>query len=983
MNLKNHKYKQPTWLLLPVTAALMAAGATVSAYAATAAGTEIKNLATVSYEDAAGNTYTAQSNEAVVTVAQVYSATVNSTDTNLTASPGQPVDISYTLENTGNGPDTYVLSAANGIVGGDAIDADTVTIYEDLNNNGQADAGEPVITDLTLTAGEIKSIVVRADVPTNAIAGEDLGITLTAEAEEGTGAAVAASVVDLTAGKGPDTFDSTVESLITVTGDAVIVSTKSSVHNTATNEITYTVTVMNNGNADATDVTLLDAIPENTTLVAGSATTSGLITSNGDTLPATAVLDETTLSIDFNGDGDATDTGLDGINAVDAVLPPNATVTISYTVSYDPAVVAGGTVISNIAYVAADVDGDGVQDAPGSTNQVNDTVNDTLLVSITDTGEATGGDGINDGQDDDAANDIQLVDQISAGDVVVFKNIVTNSGNTDDVLELSYDIGTFPVGTIITFWNDAGTVQLSDSNSAFGPDAGLIAAGASETITVKAQLPSGFSGAGDFDALVTVTSAADPTVTDTVTEKLSLINDATIDIHNASGGTLGTDENPIGTPAYVPVNTIAADANSTVDIPLFIDNDGDAPNSFQLAVGGVYDATTDTVSALPAGWTVEYFLADAAGAPTGAAITSTPVIAGNTTDFAIVAVVTIPADQTQAVGDYSADNDGDGAVDTIDGNGDGDGDYSLFFQISSAGTGATDVTMESIDVNPTISASLSPNGSAQINPGGTEEYLNTLSNNGNAVQTYEIASTNSGPGWTSTLSVDTDGDGVADTEIANLTPGTIQVQQPDGSVVTVEVAIGAGGNPEFTLDAGEELPIAATVFAPATAPDGQVDVLTITATNTVTGDVVTAQNQTQAVTGQVNIVKTVAVDTDCDGAADTPFAAVQPASVAVEPDQCVIWQVVAQNQGAADAFNVQIHDAVPAFTTFVPGSLSYCLNQNCTVAPVTDVVGDDAGEEAAGDVVFYIGGSSTPASGLGGELVSGDFATVQFSVRVD
>ena len=146
---KNHKFKSSAWLVLPVTVALMAAGATFNAWGATAAGTEIKNLATVSYEDSSGNSYTAQSNEAVVTVAQVYSAAINSTDTNLTASPGQPVDLSYTLENTGNGTDTFVLSAADGIVGGDSIDADSIAIYEDLNNNGQADAGEPVISQVS------------------------------------------------------------------------------------------------------------------------------------------------------------------------------------------------------------------------------------------------------------------------------------------------------------------------------------------------------------------------------------------------------------------------------------------------------------------------------------------------------------------------------------------------------------------------------------------------------------------------------------------------------------------------------------------------------------------------------------------------------------------------------------------------------------------------------------------------------------------
>ena len=980
MDFSIQKCRKTAWKLLPATAVLMATGVTLSAYGATIAGTEIRNLATVSYEDSAGNSFTAQSNEAIVTVAQVYSASINSTDTSVAASPGQPVDISYTLENTGNGPDTYDLSAIDGIVGGDDIDADSIVIFADLNNNGQADAGEPAITDLTLTAGEIASIVVRAEVPSDALAGEELGVTLTAQAQEGTGSAVAASVSDLTANQGPDGLDGTVESLITVTGDAVVVATKNSVHNSAAAQIDYTITIQNNGNADALNVVLQDAIPANTNFVAGSAVASGLITSNSDILPAlgVGVLDETADGIDYNNDGDTLDT-LDGLTATDAVLPANATVTVSYTVSYDPALVSGGTVISNIAYITADVDGDGVADAPISTNQANVTIGNIALVTITDTAENTGGDSINDGQDDDAANDVQLVDQASAGEAVIFRNLVANNGNADDILELSISNTSFPAGTVFTFWNEAITVQLGDSNGAFGVDAGLIPVGSSETITVIAQLPASINGPGNYDAVVTVTSANDTSITDTVTVRLGNIVESTIDIHNASGGVLGTDENPIGTPDYSAVSTIAADVNTSVNIPLFIDNDGNAGNAFQLAAGGVFDSATSAVNNLPSGWNVEFFLSDSNGNPTGAPVTATPVIAGQSTDFEIIAVVSIP-DQTLAVGNYSVDNDADGVVETVDGNNDGDGDYLLFFQVTSNSTGASDVTTAAVDVNPVIAASLSPNGSAQIAPGGTELYQNTLANNGNDAATYEIDSSNSQASWSSTLSVDTDGDGAADTELANITAGTIQVQQPNGSVVAVEVAISASGQPIFTLDAGELLPIDATVFAPANAVDSEVDVLTINATNVDTGDVVTAQNQTQVVSGQVNIIKTVAIDNNCDGAPDTAFVS-NPGTV--EPGQCLVWQIVAQNQGAANAFNVQVRDAAPAFTTYVPGSMSYCQSQNCVLVPVTDTVGDDEGEETAGDVVFYVGTGATPASGLGGELIAGEFATVQFSVQVD
>ena len=980
MDFSIQKCRKTAWKLLPATAVLMATGVTLSAYGATIAGTEIRNLATVSYEDSAGNSFTAQSNEAIVTVAQVYSASINSTDTSVAASPGQPVDISYTLENTGNGPDTYDLSAIDGIVGGDDIDADSIVIFADLNNNGQADAGEPAITDLTLTAGEIASIVVRAEVPSDALAGEELGVTLTAQAQEGTGSAVAASVSDLTANQGPDGLDGTVESLITVTGGAVVGATKNAVHNSAAAQIDYTITIQNNGNADALNVVLQDAIPANTNFVAGSAVASGLITSNSDILPAlgVGVLDETADGIDYNNDGDTLDT-LDGLTATDAVLPANATVTVSYTVSYDPALVSGGTRISNIAYITADVDGDGVADTLIPTNQANVTIGNIALVTITDTAENTGGDSINDGQDDDAANDVQLVDQASAGEAVIFRNLVANNGNADDILELSISNTSFPAGTVFTFWNEAITVQLGDSNGAFGVDAGLIPVGSSETITVIAQLPASINGPGNYDAVVTVTSANDTSITDTVTVRLGNIVESTIDIHNASGGVLGTDENPIGTPDYSAVSTIAADVNTSVNIPLFIDNDGNAGNAFQLAAGGVFDSATSAVNNLPSGWNVEFFLSDSNGNPTGAPVTATPVIAGQSTDFEIIAVVSIP-DQTLAVGNYSVDNDADGVVETVDGNNDGDGDYLLFFQVTSNSTGASDVTTAAVDVNPVIAASLSPNGSAQIAPGGTELYQNTLANSGNDAATYEIDSSNSQASWSSTLSVDTDGDGAADTELANITAGTIQVQQPNGSVVAVEVAISASGQPIFTLDAGELLPIDATVFAPANAVDSEVDVLTINATNVDTGDVVTAQNQTQVVSGQVNIIKTVAIDNNCDGAPDTAFVS-NPGTV--EPGQCLVWQIVAQNQGAANAFNVQVRDAAPAFTTYVPGSMSYCQSQNCVLVPVTDTVGDDEGEETAGDVVFYVGTGATPASGLGGELIAGEFATVQFSVQVD
>ncbi len=969
------------WQVVPIAFALAAAGTATGVYAATAAGTQIKNLATVSYEDAAGNQFSAQSNEAVVTVAQVYSATIG-TDSTVTASPGQPVYLPFVLENTGNGSDNFSLTASDDTSVVDDLNADSIRIYDDSNGNGQADSGELEISSLSLAAGAIRSIVVEVQVPPTAIADETIGVTLTAEAEEGTGSVVAGSVTDVTTSQGLDGFNGTVESIITVTADAVVVATKSSALDVINSEITYTIQLMNNGNAPAATVAINDAFPENTSYVNASAIASGLLASNGDTLPAVVTLDETVDGVDYNGDGDTLDTGLSGLSASDLELPPNSTVSLAYTVSYDPLVIGGGTVIANTAFVFPDVNGDGAVDSPVPTNLVYDIIVSTYGVAIADTAEDTGGDQINDGQDDDEANQIQLVDEVAAGATVAFKNVITNTGNVADILELSIVNSSgspFPTGTVFTFWDSTGLVQLTDSNGISGVDAGTIAAGASETITIKAALPPSISGPGNYDAFITVTSAGKPDQSASMTERLSLITQPTVDIHNARGGLLGIDEDPLGTPDYSAVNTITANIGDTVTIPLFIDNDSDASVSYQLGVGGSYDDATNTLGSLPAGWVVEYFLSDGTG-PTGSPVTSTPAIPGNTEDFEIFAVVTVPSDQTQALFDFSSDNDADAVDENLDGNGDGDGDYPLFFEVSSTGTGANDVTVEAIDVNTVHAVTLTPSGSSQIESGGTVVFPHTLANNGNADATLELTATNSLPGWTNTVLIDTVGNGVPDTELGNLTAGTITVQQPDGTDVTLTVTV-AGGVPGLTVPPGANIPLSATVFAPSSASDGDVDTLTISATDSSAGTTAIAQDQSQIVAGQVRITKTVAVDTDCDNDADSTFAETQ--TTLVEPDQCVIWQIVAENQGTADAYKVLVTDAIPPFSTFEAGSLRYCITSACTPGIVTDGTGDDAGEESAGNISFYVGADATPATGVGGTLVSGDQATVRFTVRVD
>lgn len=979
-----------------------------SVMAATAAGVQIKNIATVTYEDAAGNVYTAQSDEAIVTVAQVYSATMG-VDVDVTASAGQIVYLPYVLTNTGNGADVFDLTVANAITGLDDIDSSNITIYEDANGSGEPDSGELAISSITLPANVNNSVnlVVAVEVPATASNGDTLGITLTAQAREGGAAGVVNSVTDTTAGQGRDGLDGTNESLITVTGDAVLVVTKSSTHDVASNQITYTVNVNNTGNRIARDVVIFDGLPANTTLV--SSGVSGLLTTNNDILNTSSNLDESLLNIDLNADGDTTDAdeatiGLDlntdgdsldssvfGVYAIDKELAPGASSSLTFTVSYDPAVLGGGYIVENAAHVSGDTDGDinVLPDVLVSSNINADTINADYGVQISDT--AIGADPANNdgGDDDEESNDDQFVTQVAAGSTVQFLAEISNTGNAADIFELSVQAGNFPAGTIFSFFDENGLVQLTDSNNS-GVDTGVMNAGASRIIMIKATLPANVSGiapapATEYQATVTATSANDPaanTSNDTMDISLGIIVEAVVDLHNSSNGLAGSNEDPLGTTPYAAITTFSGAIGNTVSIPLYIDNESGASDSYALSVGSSWNGTV--LGALPAGWSVQFFEGDGNGNQTGQPITSTPLIPGGQLNVEFIAVVTIPNDNSLAISNFEIDNDGDTVIDSLDGNTDGDGDYPMFFRVESVNTGASDTKLDAIDVGANRQLSLVSPGSNQLEPGNTVNFDHTLSNVGNIAEVVELTSSNSQTNWTSTLRIDTNGDGIVDTTLSALVPGDITVQQPNGVDVVVTITDADNdGNPEFSLQPGYVIPLNATIFAPSNAPVGQINSTTIVATNVDTAaDAPSASlsDQVSVVNGQVRLTKQVALDALCDGNPDAAFVTVL--AVGVEPGQCAIWQVVAENQGAANANNTIIHDTVPNFSDYEVGSLRYCLSAGCPPGVVTDDAADDAGTFDAGNITFFVGNNADPVLGEGGVLIPGERATVRFGVRV-
>src|SRR5262245_43266864 len=120
-----------------VMAALL--GAPLASHAAgTPAGTNIQNTAQVSYT-VGGSAVTTSSNTTSVRVAEILDAVLTLAAPTVTVSPGATAEeLVYTLTNTGNGSETFNLTALSAGVTGDDFDPTLASpaIYFDTDNSG-------------------------------------------------------------------------------------------------------------------------------------------------------------------------------------------------------------------------------------------------------------------------------------------------------------------------------------------------------------------------------------------------------------------------------------------------------------------------------------------------------------------------------------------------------------------------------------------------------------------------------------------------------------------------------------------------------------------------------------------------------------------------------------------------------------------------------------------------------------------------------
>jgi uncharacterized repeat protein (TIGR01451 family) len=253
---------------------LLAFGLAAQTFAAgTPAGTVITNQAFGGYSDANGNVIAdvdnpatrVESDEVSTTVAQAFGVDIESTQSS-DLPRNQSVTYALTVENTGNGTDTFDLSQITTGSGG------TATIYEDTDGDGVYDAGEPVVTETSELDADSTYYCVVVVADADGAQGEQYVTTVTATSQ-GSGAATDNSVLTTTVQAALMTASLSPDAIAKDPGDV----------------ITYTVTF---GNSNATDsetaygVSVSLPVPANTTWL-GNVTLNSSPTGTGEGVAVT------------------------------------------------------------------------------------------------------------------------------------------------------------------------------------------------------------------------------------------------------------------------------------------------------------------------------------------------------------------------------------------------------------------------------------------------------------------------------------------------------------------------------------------------------------------------------------------------------------------------------------------------------------------------------------------------------------------------
>jgi uncharacterized repeat protein (TIGR01451 family) len=883
----------------------------------------------------------------------------------------------------------------------DDFDLTGLVIYADADGNGVADNATP-ITSVTLAAGQVFKFVVVSNAPVTALNAEDADVTVTATA------VATPSLLSLT--------DTSADKAI-ISTNAVISVTKSAniLTGPAGTVVEYTLTYTNTGNTTAENLVITDALPKSATpntigtmkYIASSGVWSGGGSLTDDIAPGANLGTANTADgtgITYQVIGKPQD-GTEVISATIASVPANSSGTLKFKVRIDDNLrgldigtigvttdddadaadtnsIARAGILPNFAGYGYDNNGTGT---PGGviTGQSTNTVN--FLVTATSSVVANNASG---STADSGANDIVAPNEASVyqGSVVTFNNWIHNTGNSADTFNVTYTNGDaslnniFPAGTSFQLYQADGVNVLQDTNSDGIPDTGSLPVGGEYKVVLKATLPANFSGAVNYNVTKAARSTTDSNKVNTVTDTLTNIITNVADLSNntASGyasGTLGgggaTGAGTVTDPATaLPVNPNNAWGVKTVNpgssavFPLLVENKRGLADNYNLAAG-----STAGMAALPSGWTAEFRQSSGGSCATmGATITNTGTInaavLGVPGSALVCAVISVPTNA--AATPVTPQN--------------------IYFKITSPVSTATDTKLDAVLVNTVRSLQMITDRTGQVFPSGTVVYEHILTNNGNVTEgstagSMLLSAVNSLSGFNTVLFIDSNSNGVLDGTDRIITSSNFELITTDQDGAGTIDVVGTGlGDGLAGLTKGESIRIFAKVQAPAGATPGTTDSLTVTADVVGNIDGVSAPTDpvntdtTNVIGGQIRLDKTQALDADCDGNNDAPFAA---ANISAKPGACIMYKIVATNEGVSPVTSVVINDAVPGFTK----AFDKLVGGAVTTATTPTIVGS-----GSNNVVTQTpaDGASTPSYIVDvGTLSGGQTGTFTFSVRID
>ncbi len=700
-------------LIFTLVAFVVLIAAINTAFAATPAGSLIRNQASATYVTDDGVEQFATSNIVETVVRQAAGVELAQSQNKLVG-PSGTIIFPHVVTNSGNGPDSFLLDTTQ--LGGDDFDFVGVTLFADYDQNGIADDSIPITASPVLAAEDSFSFVAVANVPAGLSIGQFAETSITATSSFD--ASQSTSNVD----RG------------TITSGAIVDVSKSM--NVTTGESPsgpYTVTLdyHNSGTAVANNVALIDALPTGMSYVPNSARWSlddTIVLTDSNPSDAQGSAPNTIQFCAYNAScinlpeatRDADSLSSNQVTAVIAQVNPGDRGRLSFNVTIDSGVVAED--LFNAAEFEYDDNGTLVSRV--ETNVVAFRV--SQATGVVANGSTT--------SNIDGTNEPVNIVTATQGATVDFDNVIWNTGNDVDIIDIIVDNdgATFPQGTGLQLYRGDSNTPLLDNNGNGIPDTGPLEPGESFIVVLRATLAPdavGNNGGAGFQVTKTARSSNDPNASNSVTDLLNSIGPSAIDLTNsAAAGTTGALGEGAGAESSAVLMNSAIPGETT-QFSLFVTNIGNTPDQWTL------NASTDPTFAttvLPDGWSLVFTNADGSETLTNTGSLS----AGNSVE--IMAVITVPEDQTDVV-------------------------QSLYFQALSPVTGSADIIHDSIEVVSAPSLLLEPPGNAQVEAGNAFVYSHRIENSSNAAVTNINLSTSdtlASSGWTSILYEDTNNDGI-------------------------------------------------------------------------------------------------------------------------------------------------------------------------------------------------------------------------------